>query len=804
MMASGAPPRELRAQRQRGQLPAEVTAFVGRKVELSRVAAMLEAGRLVTIVGSGGVGKTRIALRAAAQVEDRYPDGGCLVELAGLDDPSQLCGTVAACLGLPEQDARSQREAVFGYLRERRRLLLILDTCEHILDACAEFAEQALSQAPGVTLLATSRQPLDVLGEQTFPVAPLPVPASTDATGGGDAVELFAQRAAAAVPGFRVTAANRGDVIALCQQLDGIPLAIELAAVRLRALPLPDLTQRLDNRFQVLASGRRGAVPRHQTLRAAVDWSHQLCSPAERELWARLSVFAGSFDLDAVHEVCADPGTPYEQAVETLVGLVDKSIVTSEPGEGSRYRMLDTLREFGAVHLAASPHGENVAGRLVSRCLRLARRFDAHLLDDNQAAMFRQLRSEHANIRTALGHALAGPRVRNDQQRDGAELAIALHAYWQISGLLAEGRHWLGKVLERFPLPASQHASALLVRGSLATFCGEIPVAVAGIREGIAMAAGLDEPLIVARGHVYLNLALAFAGQHEDAAAAGAEAVRLMEAAGNRIGLIVIQPQLAQLRALSGDVDGCRQTCAAGLGAFSEHSTEQWIHSYLYLVDGFALFQEPGRQVECAAEVRKALRGSYELGDQVGIAYALEVLGWVAAGQGRAERAAWLLAAVDPMWQRAGHRVSGTAILEEFHRKAERDARDALGEKRYATLAASGVRRQLSVVVAHALADADALRGNEPASALEAETSAPGGALTSREHEIAVLVASGLSNREIGTRLFISKRTVDAHVEHIFSKLGISSRVQLTVWLRDKLSEGRASHLPRGGSRTRR
>jgi non-specific serine/threonine protein kinase len=804
MMASGAPPRDLRAQRQRGQLPAEVTAFVGRKVELSRVAAMMETGRLVTIVGPGGVGKTRIALRAATQVEDRYPDGACLVELAALDDPALLCGTVAACLGLPEQDARSQRDAVFGYLRERRRLLLILDTCEHLLDACAEFAEQALSGAPGVTLLATSRQPLDVLGEQTFPVAPLPVPASTDATGGGDAVELFAQRAAAAVPGFRVTGTNRGHVIALCQRLDGIPLAIELAAVRLRALPLPELTQRLDNRFQVLASGRRGAVPRHQTLRTAIDWSHQLCTAAERELWARLSVFAGSFDLDAVHEVCADPGTPYEQAVETLVGLVDKSIVTSEPGEGSRYQMLDTLREFGALQLAASPQGEDVASRVVSRCLRLARHFDLHLLDDNQLAMFHQLRGEHANIRTALEHALAGSPGGKEQERDGAELAIALHAYWQISGLLAEGRHWLSRVLDRFPLPSPQRASALLVRGSLATFSGDIPAALAGIREGIAMAAQLDEPLIVARGQMYLNLALAFDGQLEEATTAGAEAVRLMEAAGNRIGLMAIQPQLAHLQALRGDVSRCQQTCAAGLGAFSEHSTEQWIHSYLYLAAGFALFSEPAKLVECAAEVRKALRGKYELGDQVGMAYALEVLSWVAARQGRAERAAWLLGAADPMWQRSGRRLSGTEILEDLHRKAEADARDALGEKRYATLAASGARRPLSVVVAHALADADALRGNEPPSALETETSAPGGSLTSREHEIAVLVASGLSNREIGTRLFISKRTVDAHVEHIFSKLGISSRVQLTVWLRDKLAEGRASHLPRAGSRTRR
>ncbi len=803
-MASGAPPRDLRTARQRGQLPAEVTGFVGRKAELSRITAMLEAGRLVTVVGPGGVGKTRIGLRAATGVEDRYPDGACLVELSRLDDPGLLCSTVAASLGLPELAARSQRDAVFGYLRERRRLLLILDTCEHLLDACAEFAEQALSQAPGVTVLATSRQPLDVQGEQTFPMAPLPVPASTDAASGGDAVELFAQRAAAAVPGFRVTAANRGDVIALCQRLDGIPLAIELAAVRLRAFPLPELTQRLDNRFQVLASGRRGAAGRHQTLRTAIEWSHQLCTPAQQELWARLSVFTDAFDLDAVHEVCADPGTPYEQAVEMLVALVDKSIVTCVPGQGPRYQMLDTLREFGALQLAASGHGEEVKDRLVSRCLRLARRFDAHLLDDNQMAMFHQLRDEHANIAAALSHTLASSQVRKDRKRDGAELATTLHAYWQISGLLAEGGHWLGKVLERFPVPSPQRAGALMVGGSLATFSGDIPAALAGIREGIAMAAELDEPRIVARGHMCLNLAFAFAGRHDEAAIAGAEAERLMKAAGHRGCLIAIQPQLAHLQALGGEVDRCLETCAAGLGMFSEHSTEQWLHSYLYLVAGLALFRTPGKHAESVAEVRKALRIKYQLGDQVGMAYALEVLGWLAAREARPERAAWLLGATDPMWQQAGRRLSSTAVLEDLHRNAEQDAREALGEKRYTTLAAAGARRPLAVVVAHALTDAEGLRGNEAASAVEAEPPTAGGALTPREHEIAVLVASGLSNREIGTRLFISKRTVDAHVEHIFGKLSISSRVQLTVWLRDKLADGRASHPPGADSRTRR
>ena len=282
-----------------------------------------------------------------------------IVEQSGLRDPLLLPNTVASVLGLPEQDARSALDAVLEYLREKR-LLLILDTCEHLLDACAELIQAILPEAPGVTLLATSRQPLDTPGEQNFAIQPLPVPDSDAVAelGRGDAVELFALRAAAAVPDFTVTPENSADVIRLCRRLDGIPLAIELAAVQLRALELDELVQRLDRRFAVLTGGQPGALERHQTLRTAIEWSYGLCSPAERRLWARLSVFAGTFSLAAAEEVCAEVEIERGDVVDALIELVDKSVVLRE---GSRYRMLDTLREFGADRLAAS--GEEAACR---------------------------------------------------------------------------------------------------------------------------------------------------------------------------------------------------------------------------------------------------------------------------------------------------------------------------------------------------------------------------------------------------------------------------------------------------------
>ncbi|HEY6792342.1 MAG TPA: LuxR family transcriptional regulator, partial [Trebonia sp.] len=611
-MAPGVPPRYLSAQRQRSQLPAEITGFIGRTAELTRITALLDSARLVTVTGPGGVGKTRIALRAAAQAAGNYRDGTCLVELSGLRDSELLGAAVAGCLGLPEPDPRAADAAVFSYLHDRR-MLLILDTCEHLIDACAAFAEGVLREASGVTLLTTSSQPLDVLGEHTCLVPPLPVPAVPEAApggvpaaGGADAVELFAERAAAAVPGFRVTAANRGDVIRLCQRLDGIPLAIELAAVRLRALPLPELAKRLENRFQILNSGRRGAVPRHQTLRSAIQWNYELCSPAEQEMWARLSVFAGPFDASVVQEVCADPGAAREQTIGTLVGLVDKSVLLREGADGTRYRLLDTLREFGAERLADGNSETAVRGRLIARCVRLARHFDEHFLDDNQLAMIAELRREQANIRMVLDCAFTQRPGQLD--REAADLVIALHAYWTMSGMLAEGAHWLGKVLDRFGPASLRRALALSIRGMIATHRGDIPAAIADIREGLRIATERGNDLIIARCYLHLNLALAFAGRHEEAAAAGAEAARRMEEVGQRAGLIIAQAQLAHLSQLAGDADRAVRQCSAGMAMLGEQSTELWIHSYLHLISGFALFQQPGKGAECAAEVRNALR----------------------------------------------------------------------------------------------------------------------------------------------------------------------------------------------------
>ena len=832
--------------RRPGLLPAEANSFVGRASELLWLTTQLRSARLLTVVGPGGVGKTRLCLRAAASLPPtRFPDGIWIVDLSVLSEPTLLADAVAAALGLPQRDATAQRAAVLEHLRDRR-LLLILDTCEHLIDACASFAEAALRVAPEVTVLATSRQPFDAPGEQAFPLAPMPVET--------DAVELFAQRAASVLPDFTVTAANHADVVRLCRKLDGLPLALELAAVRLRALPLAELAGHLESGFSVLGVTRRGGAPRHKTLQTAIEWSHALCTPAEQALWARLSVFAGPFDVAAAEEVCADAALPRDEVVHALIGLVDKSVVLrsdriagagvgADAGSAARaevggdadalggasshekrYRLLGTLREFAAGQLARTGDEARFLDRLTDHYLAMAARFDAHLLDENQPDRLRQLRAEHANLQVALAHSLDDRDSRRpgrglasaeqvERWRRGCRLAVRLRAYWQMRGLLSEGRHHLDKALRVFHEPSPERAWALGLRGRLATFQGDLASAVADTRESIRLAEESGQELAAARGYLYLNLALAFAGEYEQAIAAGLTARQRLTACDDRTGLVCLEPQLAQLYQLAGNTDAALDCCQRGLARLSDSHPgggDRWITSQLQLISGYACFQRPGADAACAVAIRRALAAKHKLGDEVGIAYCLEVLGWLAARGSRFDQAGRLLGAADSLWRGTGNRLSGIAVLQQIRQRVVDQARAALGDAGYETARAQGAALELDTAVAWAM-DERAVDESGPApgpSALwatpliavgdrhrdgggspeaMATVAAPATALTRREREIAVLVASGLSNREIAGRLFISKRTVDAHVEHIFAKLEISSRVKLTLWLRAQI-----------------
>jgi predicted ATPase/DNA-binding CsgD family transcriptional regulator len=756
-----------------GELPVEVTGFVGRQRELAGLDGLLRTARLVTVTGPGGVGKTRVALRAAARACGQFADGVYLAELGGLHDPDLLPHTVATCLGLPEQDSRAQADAVVDYL-SGRQLLLILDSCEHLIGACAALADLVLRYAPQVTMLATSRQPMNLPGEHCCPIPPLPVPEPGTGGSHGGAVELFAQRAAEATPGFAVTAANRGDVIRLCRRLDGIPLAIELATVQLRTLSLQQLTTRLEHRFLLLTGGRRVALPHQQTLRATTQWSYDLCSPAEQLLWARLSVFAGSFDIPAVEAVCAGGSLAREDILPTLIGLVDKSVVLRTEEDGARYWLLDTIGEFGAERLAGADDEAARQDRHIAHFRAMAGDFGCHAKDDDQLARYRRLRREHANIRAALGYALSLP----GREHEAVRLAADLRAYWEISGLLREGQHWLTKILLRFPMPSAERAWLLLTRGVLATLQGELGEALADLELSTPMAEEQGEVKAAALGYAYLCLALAFSGRHAEAATAGTMAGERLGAIDYFSGLVILDIILGYLHLVSGELDLAIERCELGLRRLGD-SQERWARGYLQIITARALFFQ-GKDAESAAAARSSLEKKHELGDIVGTAYCLEALAMLALRQQRCERTAWLMGAAGALWDRAGRRLGGKAIMEEFHQQAVKAAQDTLGEDRYAALFRDGAGLPLDLVVRLAVEDADELQAPD---SKHRPDSPPPGLLTSREQQIAVLVAEGLSNRDIAQRLAISKRTVDAHLEHIFGKLGISSRVQLTTWL---------------------
>ena len=815
------------AGRRRRQLPAEVSAFVGRTDELAALAGLLRRGRHVSVTGPGGVGKTRLALRAAADAANRYADGTCLVDLSGVADAALLPVAAAQGLGLRGRDPRSARAGVLDHLRGRR-LLLILDTCEHLTAAVARFASQVLRETDGITILTTSRQPLHLAGEVVLRLGPLPVPDAGRDPGPGSAVELFATRAAAALPGFTISDAELPDVIRICRRLGGIPLGIELAAVRVRALPLTELADRLDASFSVLAGARRGAVPRHQTLQAAIDWSHGLCTEAERALWERLSVFAGSFDLAAARDVAACPLVPADQVGDVLAGLVDKSVVLGRDGladgSGARYQLIDYVRAYGAERLAAADLEADARRRHARRYRRMARSFLRHLLADDQAARLRELRTEHADLSAALEHGFAADEP--DRRRDAARLAIALLPYWLMSGRLLEGIRWQDAILASVDVLTTESSAESSARSSAADATGAAgagkvagalanravlgamlgrPEAVADARAAIAIAARAGDDRAGGLGYLALPLALGLGGAYRESVEAAGQARPRLAAAGADAARRCLDVQLGHAHQLSGNFTA---SAAAGERALAGLAPgERWLHGYVAITSALSLYHQPGLRPECADAAGEALRALQDLGDPVGEAYALDVLGWLAADDGRLERSAWLLGAAQARWELAGGRLGGNAGLEEHRARSAAAAARVLGADRYAELRARGAGTPIEQIVALVVAGDDALpsvpgprtagddRAGTAAGQGGGDGQADAGELTSREREIAALVASGLSNRQIADRLFISRRTVDAHVNHIYAKLRISSRVQLTIWERDRTPASRSDKL---------
>jgi predicted ATPase/DNA-binding CsgD family transcriptional regulator len=461
-----------------GNLPAEQNSFVGRERDLAELAAILRDTRALTLCGPGGIGKTRLALRLAGQELPGFPDGAWMADLSDVIEPRLVAQRAARTLGIVQEPDRPLGETLAAALRPRE-LLLILDTCEHVVDACADLVQLLLASCPRLQVIATSREPLRVRGETVWRVPPLELPAGPGRQASEqeadlarhEAVRLFAERAASVRPDFTLTPRNAPAVAALCRTLDGMPLAIELAAARMRALSVEQVAARINDRFQLLASGDRTAPARQQTLRAAVDWSYELLTGQEQLLLRRLSVFSG-WNLDMAEQVCADEAIPAEQVLDLLAGLIDKSLVTldGEVAGDARYRLLDTVREYAGARLTGS--GEHAELRLRHRDYMLAAgEADAAagfasggLSWPERVQMFRRSRANLANYQSALEMCLE----RADLS-EGLRIAAALRSPWLAYGDATEGLDWYQRLLSADgPLDPRVHATALAYRAELA------------------------------------------------------------------------------------------------------------------------------------------------------------------------------------------------------------------------------------------------------------------------------------------------------------------------------------------------
>ncbi|WP_137815216.1 ATP-binding protein [Gandjariella thermophila] len=752
-----------------GNLPAEVTSFVGRRNEVSEARRLLTQTRLLTLAGPGGVGKTRLGLTVAGQLRRAFPDGVWLVDLAPLADPELLPVAVADALGVRDESGRPLPDVLRAHIADKS-LLVVLDNCEHLLEACAELAVTLLRAAPGVRMVATSREPLRVDGEHVFTVPPLAMPEDPDAPSrevmATEAVTLLAERAEAAVPSFTMRPEDAPTAARIVRALDGLPLAIELAAVQLRALSLEQLLERIDDALGLLAGGMRSGLPRQRTLRAMIDWSFDLCSPEERTLWERLSVFAASFDLDTMERVCGGEGLAGE-AVDLIVGLVDKSIVQREQhGDAVRYRLLETIRQYGRERLAASGTETELRRRHRDWYQGLAARLDAEWYGPHQLDWFRRMRTEHADVRAALDFCLAHP----DEAATGLTIACELRVYWHASGSLAEGRHWVRLLLDRHPEPDAVRARGLRTAGLLALYHNDLGGALVATREARELALRLDNPVLIAWSTLAAGFATLLGQDIRTAVPLLEDAVARMRATRDNGGILLSLMVLANALLLLGDED---RAVLLGREAvtFSKSIGESWMRAWLMWVLGIVAWRQ-GDLRRAAEYERDGIRLKRAFQDGAGIGQCSAVLGWIAAAEGRPERGARLLGAADAVWRRTGSSLY--RHLVDLNEKVVAELRSTLGDDGFDAAFAEGTRLTLDEAVCYALEERTRSR---PRGAERAQDT-----LTRRETQIAELIAEGLTNKEIAARLVISQRTVETHVEHILTKLGFSSRTQVASW----------------------
>ncbi|MDR7458120.1 MAG: tetratricopeptide repeat protein [Armatimonadota bacterium] len=720
-------------------LPVQITSFVGRDAEMAEVKHLLASARLLTLRGPGGAGKTRLALQAAADLLDRFPDGVWLVDLAPLREPELVAQTVAGALGVREP-GRPPQDVLTEVLRERTALL-VLDNCEHLLAACAALCTVLLQVAPGLRILATSREPLGVAGERLFTVPPLPVPdpraADADGVARSAAARLFVERASLYRPGFALTAENARAIGEIARRLDGIPLAIELAAARTRVLSVQEIATRLEDRFRLLTGGPRSSLPHHQTLEAAIEWSYDLLAEDERRLFRHLSVFAGGFTLETAEGVCRATGAAPPDILDLLARLIDKSLVMVEPGEGrqTRYRMLETLRQFAMPRLVAS--GEADAARRAHRAffLQLAEEAELRLQGPEQKLWLDRLEAEHDNFRTALEWSRTDPDVET-----GVRLAGALWWFWEVRGYWTEGWRWMNELLprahaasaaarvkllnaaaglalrlddfERVEALASEalalsrdvndrrtEASCLVILGIHACRTENYGKAEVLGGEGLTLATQLGDNVATAWARATLGFVARSKGEAEKAQALLEESLRQLTALGHTWAIAIVSINLGQLARDRGDLPGAVAFFEEALVRLRQIGDRSYIaYGELNLGIAVSAMGDHRRAMELYQDCLALRR---DLGEKRGIVTCLAALGCAAASLGTYDRAAALFGAFETQREAIGAPVPAL-FRAEYERQRQR-TRAALGEAAFERALARGQAMSMDEAIVYAL-----------------------------------------------------------------------------------------------------
>jgi predicted ATPase/DNA-binding CsgD family transcriptional regulator len=767
----------------RHNLPAPLTSFVGRERELAEINRLLVGTRLLTLTGVGGFGKTRLALQVGREILGEYADGVWLVDIASLSDPDLVPQAVASGLGVPEQPGRPVAESLVRYLRPRA-VLLLLDNCEHLVSGCAVLVDALLRGCPALRILATSREGLRIAGELTYPVPSLSVPdpndrLSVDSMMQYEAVRLFAERASFHQPGFSVTHENVAAVCQVCHRLDGMPLAIELAAARVKALTVEQIASRLDDRFRLLTGGSRAAHPRHQTLRAVMDWSYDLLSEQERALWRRVSVFAGGWTVGAAESICPGDGVEAADIFDLLMGLVDKSLVLMDAHAGeARYRLLETVRQYGRDRLWDSRESVDVQDRHLDWYLRLAEQADVELRGPGQGACLERLETERDNLRQALEWS----RTRGSGADAEVRLAGALGWFWFIRGHWSEGRAWLeGVMTGRSEVPSSGMARVLLGAATLARFQGDYKQARALCEEGLIVSRRLADKESLAWFLIGLGAVELREGDYAKAASLFEESLISSRDLGDKWLISTALADLGVVARIQGDLERAESLLRESL-ALSREVGDTWRVALSLHGLGKVAFRR-GDYMGAAGFYTQSLVLSKQVENRWIADDCLEGLAAVACAQGQHGRASRLLGAADALREMLGYHP--LASEQADHDRCVAAARAGLRENAFAAAWAEGRTMTLEQTIEDTLAAAAAVAIGEKAAATpSAKTNA--GPLTPREREVAVLVADGKTNREIAVLLVITERTADTHVQHILNKLGFNSRAQIAAWVIDQ------------------